>query len=95
MPKQYYGSGKRSEDNSKSLKDKKIIQYYMKKISKYLIFIYLCFTTLSIYYNPLYVVLAFRELKHIYNQKTLITGYGKDKIRKLFSIKKIEKHNNR
>jgi len=31
VPKQYYGSGKRSKDNSKSLKDKKIIQYYMKK----------------------------------------------------------------
>jgi len=86
VPKQYYGSGKRSEDNSKSLKDKKILQNYMKKISKYLIFIYLCFTTLSIYYNPLYVVLALPI--YIYNQKTPITGYGKDKIKKLFSIKK-------
>jgi hypothetical protein len=58
--KQYYGSGKRSEDNSKSLKDKKILQYYMKNIK--IFNFHNPFYILQIY-NPLYVLLAFTQLK--------------------------------
>jgi len=60
VPKQYYGSGKRSEDNSKSLKDKKILQYYMKNIK--IFNFHNPFYILQIY-NPLYVLLAFTQLK--------------------------------